>query len=257
MARQTRIETAVVAAVAALLAGLALTAPAARAENPVDGYKLAKFKVEVKGWQKMVQQNRHLAENECDVNDFSSGSEEVVFATKKPLYIVASYFPGQENPEFFSKTGELGIPTKAAVKRSFTPRVSYNGPACEDNGGGVETTYEPDCGTRTVQPFEVVLEYSRESTGGLLLRGSEDEDPFERCPSAGELGFPWLVTANSGDPGRPILAQLTQQELFDPGFRKWISIAHGARKEREPDAWTKTEVHWEVSFTRLRERVGR
>lgn len=256
MARQTRMETAVVAAVAALIAALALTAPAARAESPVKGFKTATFKVEVKGWQKMVQQHTRAAVDECDYSDFSSGSEEVVFATTKPVYLTATYAPGFENPEFFSKTGQLEIPTKAKVKRSYTPRVHSPAVPCEDNGGGVETTYQPDCGTKTVQPYGVRLQYTRYRKDGLLLSGNGDDDPFERCPGAGTMGFPWLLT-DTVRPGNYIYADLSQAELFDPEFRKWISIADGSRRSDETNYWTKTQIHWEVSFTRLREKVAR
>jgi hypothetical protein len=238
---------------AAAMAALALSAPA-EAATYGNGFKLAKFKVEVKGWQKMVQQSTHAPENECDISDFSSGSEKFSFATSKPYYVIASYMKGQDNPEFFSAR-QLAIPTVAVVKRSYTPRISGPAVPCEDNGGGVETVTQPDCGTRTVKPFEVRLQYGEQNTKGLVLSSYHSvEDPFEHCNGAGYMTFPNLLVERNGK-DKFVYAELTQDELFDPKFQKWISIAEGTRKERSADYWVKTTVHWEVSFTRLKEKV--
>lgn len=206
--------------------------------------------VEVKGVQTTVQQHTKEAADECDYSDFSSGSEEVVFRTTKPTYVTATYMPGLDNPEFLAGR-QLGIPTKARVKRSWTPRV--HGPAipCEENGGGVEIVELPDCGTKTVRAYEVRLQYARQGEPGLMLSGNGDQDPFERCPSASTMGFPWLLTENQ-KPRDWIVADLSQKELFDPGFRKWISIAEGEQRSDGDGHWAKTHIRWEVSFTRLK-----
>jgi hypothetical protein len=241
---------ALCAAVATLLA---LAAPA-EAANYSNGYKLSKFKVEIKGWQEMVQQSTHAPEHECDISDFSSGSEKFHFRTAKPYYVIASFMKGDENPEFFT-TKQLAIPTKASIERSYTSRISPPAIACEDNGGGVETTYTPDCGTKKVNPFEVRLQYADREKGKLLLSSYHSvEDPFERCPDASYMSFPNLLIEANGK-GRFIYADLPQSDLFDPKFQKWISIAEGTRKEKSDDHWVNTTVHWEVSFTRLKEKV--
>jgi hypothetical protein len=103
-----------------------------------------------------------------------------------------------------------------------------------------------------VQPYEVKLQYSREKKSGLLLSGSGEGDPFLECPGASTMGFPWLLVERSGREGNYILADLSQKELFDPGYQKWISIAEGERKTTAPTYWTKTHIRWEVSFTRLK-----
>ncbi len=256
-ARESRKRDALIALglalCAAVAAALALAAPAGAATYG-NGYKLSKFKVEVKGWQKMVQQRHHLAEDECDISDFTGGSEKFSFATQRPIYLVASHLKGQQNPEFFS-TKQIAIPTKAKVTRSYTPRITVPAVPCEDNGGGVETTYKPDCGTKTVMPFEVRLQYADRRKGALLLSSYHSvEDPFERCPGSAYMSFPNLLVEKARQ--KFIYADLSQDELFDPNFRKWISIAEGTRKERSGDHWVTTTVHWEVSFTRLKERVA-
>ena len=251
--RRDRVVALALALAATVAAALALSSPA-EAATYGNGFKLSKFKVEVKGWQTMVQQFTHASENECDPAIYSSGSEKLAFRTTKPIVVTASYMKGLENPTFLAGR-RLSIPVKATLKRSYTPRVSMPGPAenCGDNGGGVETTSQPDCGTRPAKKFSVGLEYSDRRRGALVLIGSDGADPFERCPG-NHLGFPSLLTETKG--GAPVFAELTQDELFDPRFRKWISIATGSRKEQDPDYWTKATIRWEVSFTRLKEKVG-
>jgi hypothetical protein len=231
----------------------ALAAPAG-AETYGNGFQLSKFKLEIKGVQTMVQQHTHAAENECDISDSSSGSEKVTFRTTKPIYVTASHMKGETNPEFFS-TRQLAIPTKAVVKRSYTSRISQPAIPCEDNGGGVETQFQPDCGTKVVQPFKVQLQYSERKKNGLLLTSYDEEDPFERCSGGGSyMTFPNLLVERTGS-GKFIYAEVSQDELFDPKFQKWISIADGTRKEQDADSWVKTHIHWEVSFTRLKTKV--
>lgn len=240
---------------ATLAAVLALAAPAGAATYG-NGYKLSKFKIEIKGVQKMVQQYSHAAEDDCDFSNFSSGSETLTFRTTKPQFIIASYMKGQQSPEFFS-TRQLAIPTKATVKRSYTPRITQPVVPCEFNGGGVENVPQPDCGTKVVKPYEVRLQYSERRRNALLLSSYGQMDVFHHCPGAGSfMGFPDLLVERSGKRGNYIYAELSQDELFDPRFRKWISIAEGSRKERYGDHWVRTQIRWEVSFTRLKERVA-
>lgn len=240
-------------AATALVAAFADKADAATYSN---GFRLSKFKVEVKGWQKTVQQNTHLATDACDADDHSSGAEMVRFKSK-PIVITAMYMPGDRNPEFFSGK-ELGIPAPAVVERSYTPRISYPSPSanCGENGGGVpEEVPQPDCGTKPVSSYGVRLGYGlgKDGQDTLVLNTDSTEDPFERCPGASH-GFPRLIIFdNKSD---YIGAELSQQELFDPQFQKWISIARGSSKEQTPDYWQKNTIHWEVSFTRLKEKPG-
>lgn len=238
---------AIVFAFAAIGAG-----PAAAADY-ANGFKVAKFKVEVKGTQDSEVHNTREAEGPCGVSDFSIGREHLAFHTTKPIAINAIDSPGGGfNPEFFG-AHQLSIPTVASVDRSFTPAITApHDPECGDNGGadpGAEEV-KPDCGRRNVK-FPVNLQYGRANHDGLLLSsGLTDERFYEECPSPASIeSFPWLLVEDTA--GKYIYADLSQKELFDPSFQKWISIARGSRKVSSADGWHKTTIHWEVSFTRI------
>ena len=239
-------------AVAAIAAATQSTASAAA----TNGYKSAKFRIEVKGWAKTVQQHSYLAEDECARDNFSSGSETIRFQTKKPIVITAAMFSGLDNPEFFSGR-RLGIPTRAVVNRSYTLRNGGAVPEdCPDNGGGVVPT-PPDCGRKVKDPWQLELAYLDDRRGLLGLSYSGGMlDPYKMCAGAGfPSSFPHFPESKgSYGRGGPIAAQLSQRDLFNRNFRKWISIAEGVYKQRTATWWARTTVHWEVSFTRLRSR---
>ncbi|MGN6217197.1 MAG: hypothetical protein ACTHN7_09620 [Solirubrobacterales bacterium] len=240
---------------AAVALGAALSAPAGAAGSS-NGFEVARFKVEIKGYQNMVQHHTHEASGECDVSDYSFGREHVSFHTTKPIYITATHMPGEFNPQIFGGP-QLGIPTVAKVQRSFTPVIGRPTGACGENGGadpGAEEV-KPDCGAKQIKPWRLELQYAREKKNALLLSGNGDQDPYTDCPGASTMGFPWLLVEKSGYKGKYISAELSQDELFHPQFRKWISIADGSAKNVGSDYWTKTDVHWEVSFTRLKSKA--
>ena len=242
----------VLGVVALLIAALA-AGPAAAAD-PTTGFQAAKFKVEVKGTQDSVVHYTREAEDACGVSDFSIGKEHLVFHTAKPIVITAFEAPGGGfNPEFFAGK-QLGVPTVASLHRSFDPMIDApSNPGCGENGGadtGVEEA-KPDCGTRRLK-FPVNLQYGYKSEDGLLLSsGLTEETLFKLCPqTAATESFAWLLVQDTA--GKGIYAQLSQKELFDPAFGKWISIAEGTRKRTTPDETRETKIHWEVSFTRLK-----
>jgi hypothetical protein len=238
---------------AAAALALALAAPASAATYG-NGYQLSKFKVEIKGWQNTTWHHAREAVDECDVSDHSFGRERVKFETTKPVYIIASHMKGEFNPSLFGGR-QLGIPTRAKVQRQFTPAITPPAVPCEENGGGVEHVTKPDCGTKIVNRWMVNLQYAREKKSALLLSAGDGDDPYASCPGNGISGFPWLIVEKSGYKGKYIYADLSQDELFDPKFQKWISIAEGSAKNSGADWWSQTKVHWEASFTRLKEKV--
>ena len=250
--RKRRLFAITLMAFFASMAAFAATVETAGASG-MTGYKSAKFRIEVKGFVKTVQQHTHLAEDDCDISNFSSGTETVAFRTEKPIVITAYKFPGLDNPEFFAGR-RLGIPTRAVVNRSYTPRISGPADGCGDNGGGAEPT-PPDCGRRVKNPWKLQMEFVRRGLLGLTYEGGM-RDPYNNCAGAGfPAAFPFFPEKKGlYGKGGLLGAQLTQAELFDRNFRKWISIARGTYKQRNDDWWATTKVRWEVSFTRLRSR---
>lgn len=249
MTRTDKAVALLLALGAAVALTLALVAPA-KAATYGNGFQVAKFKVEIEGWQKSASNREVESEEECGLNDHSYGRERITFETTKPVYVTATHMPGEFNPQLFSSTGQLAIPVRAVVRRSFTPLISLVPGACEENGGGAEPT-KPDCGTKTVKRWKVDLQFGREKKNGLLLSAYNGTDPFHACSSSGVVPFPNLLVEGSGHKGKYIYADLSQDELFDPHFQKWISLANGSATEVSSTLWEKTEVHWAVSFTRL------
>jgi hypothetical protein len=212
-------------------------------------FQEARFRIEIKGVQKTVQQHTHLAEETCDLTDISSGSERVVFRTR-PIVITALHAPGEFNPSLLASATPQGIPATATVTRSYTPRITLPGdPECGQNGGGSAET-KPDCGTRKVGDWRLDLEYDEEQKNGVFLAADEGPDLFAECPPAGGmLAFPFLDTTTTS--GKTITAQISQDELFDAGIGKWVAIAKGSRRYEGQGYWAKATVEWDVSFTRI------
>ena len=249
MTRTEKTIAALLALGAAVALTLALSAPA-RAATYGNGFQVSKFKVEVKGYSTTTWHRNYEAADECDVSDHSFGREKLTFRSARPVTITATHMRGEFNPQLFGGR-QLGIPTVAKVQRSFTPAITGPAAECEENGGGAEPTV-PDCGTRTVSPWKLNLQYAREKKSALLLSGGDGEDPFANCPGNGVESYPWLLVEKSGHTGKYIYADLSQDELFDPNYRKWISIANGSAKNSGEDWWSKTDIHWDVSFTRMK-----
>jgi len=247
MTRTDKLIALALACCAAIAVVLAANAGEAKAASYDNGFQVAKFKVEVKGWQKNVFMNSDMPSDVCDPGNYSSGEEEVTFKSK-PVVITATYMPGQGNPTFITGRS-LSIPAKATVKRHYSPWVVSLPAECGENGGGVETVHKYDCGTKTVKQFPLKLEYSADKRNKLLLVNDTEEDPFDECPG-GVDSFPKLVLYGAHE--AEIGADLSQDELFDPDYQKWISLANGVSRINTPAYKEKTTLHWDVAFTRLK-----
>ncbi|HTT94025.1 MAG TPA: hypothetical protein VMF55_05095 [Solirubrobacterales bacterium] len=246
----TRTDKAVATALAFCVAIALACAGQARAAGPT-GFKVAKFKVEIEGTQNSVWHRTVEAEVDCGTSDHSFGREKLAFRTTKPIYLTATHLPGEFNPQMFGSR-QLGIPTTAKVRRSFTPAVVPPARVCEENDGGAPVT-PPDCGTRTIRPWKLNLQYATDKKNALLLSsGDTDQDPYVNCPGSSLSSFPWLIVEGSGHKGDYIAAEVSQDELFDPKFQKWIAIGHGTAKESGSTWWSRTEITYSVSFTRLK-----
>lgn len=258
MTRTEKTIATLLALGAALALVLALASPS-RAATYGNGFQVAKFKVEVEGYSNTTWHRNYEAENECDVSDHSYGRERLTFATTKPIYITATHMPGEFNPMLFASNGRLGIPTRAKIQRTFTAAISAPVKGdCLGAGGGGEPTV-PDCGTKVVKPWTLEVEFSDKKKGALQLHSNGSiRTPFLNCPGA-LYTFPYLLDEEGtrGTSRKPLYADLSQDDLFDPRFRKWITIGDGAFKEVSDTWWAKTDVHWALSFTRLGEKKGR
>jgi hypothetical protein len=232
----------VAAGVIALEAGPAAAAPGK--------YKIAHFKVEVKGIQKTTQTFHHKPENECDISDTSAITEKVVFKST-PKVMTFYEAPGELNPiVLFDKPGKW--PTAATVTRHYTPRIVAPpaSPQCGEADGGESVAPVYDCGTKKVPNYEVELKYDERKKGGLHVFGGDHDDPFTNCLApVGDLSFPFLILDDTND--KPILAELPEDEVFDTGLGKLIVLGRGVQKVEEPDISAKVSIEWDVSLTRV------
>lgn len=250
MTRTDKIVASLLAFCAALAVVAAFTTKASAATYG-NGFQVARFKIEIDGTQTSTWHRAVEAENECEVSDHSFGREKLRFQTTKPIYITATHMPGEFNPQMFGGR-QLGIPTTAKIQRSFTPVITGPARTCEENGGGAEAT-KPDCGSRVVKPWTLNLQYASDKKNALLLSSeSTDKEPYASCPGSSLSSFPWLIVEGSGHKGKYIYAEVSQDELFDPNFQKWIAIGHGSAKDSGNGWWAKTDITYSVSFTRLK-----
>ena len=235
---------------AALTLSLALAGGAA-ATPSYEGFKMAKFKVEIEGRSNTSWKNNLDAANDCESSDHSYGGERLSFATKKPFVITATYFPDDLNPDIFSGSSSLGVPVVARVNRRNPPAVPSAARHSEDNGGGAEPV-RPDCGPRVVPKWHVELEFSDEKRNGLQLHSDNSaKDLYEHCPTLG-FTYPFLLDVTDARTEEPLFADLSPDDLFNPKLQKWITIGDGIYGEDDPAYSYVTQVHWTVSFTRLR-----
>lgn len=255
MSRSDRVVALGLATLATIMAVAALAVPA-KAASYGNGFQMSKFKVEIEGYSNTTWKRNVEAADECSTGDHSFGRERITFATTKPLVITASHMPGEFNPMIFSGRA-LGLPTKAKIQRSFTPSISLPARTCEDNGGGAEASV-PDCGTRTAKSWLLKLEFSDKKKNGFQVHGDRGAKiPYVNCPGAG-FTYPFLLDEEGTRASRkPLYADLSQDELFDPKFQKWITIGNGTYTESDDTWYARTEVHWAVSFTRLKETAAR
>ncbi len=253
MTRTDKAVALLLALGAAIALALALVAPA-KAATYSNGFQLSKFKVEIDGYSNTTWHRNIEATNECEVSDHSFGRERLTFESTKPVVITASHMPGEFNPQLFSGSAVLGVPVKVKIRRSFTPAIAAPARACEDNGGGAEVT-PPDCGTRTVKGWPLKLEFSDKKKNGFQVHSEGNvKIPYVNCPGAG-FTFPYLLDEEgTRERRKPLYADLSQDEIFDPQFRKWITLGNGSWKEADDTWWAKTDVHWAVSFTRIGEK---
>jgi hypothetical protein len=247
----TKLAGLYLAAVTAIVAMFAALATGAGAAPPgIDGFQMAKFKVEIEGRSYTSWHNELEAETDCDTSDHSSGTELLTFKTKKPFVITATHFADELNPSIFSGRSTLGVPVTAHVKRNYTPSVTPPAKTCEDNGGGAEPV-RYDCGSRT-RNWHVEVEFSDEKRNGLQLHGETTATrPYEDCPIGG-FGYPELLDKTSLSPEKPLYADLSPDDIFDPKLEKWITIGDGTCEDSLGTLKFRTHVHWTVSFTRLK-----
>ena len=247
---KARNATAILLGVVALaLFGGQGTSASGATSDPYASYDQARFRVTIKGYQKMIQQSSHLGESDCDADDFSSGKETLFFRSTKPIVVRAIDVPSYKNPFLVRGTrGPVRLPTRAKITRSFTPRIGPTPQWCGGTGGG--QTIPPDCGTRTFSPWRIEVAYDFLKARRITAAEVNLPQLYRNCQgSAG--AFPYLL-AEKGPRRAPVFAEIPKSEIFDGSIGKIITIARGHYRHKVEGYFYDTTVRWELTFERIR-----
>ena len=231
----------------------ALAAPAGAATYG-NGFKVAKFKVEIKGWQNIVQHRSARGRRRVRRQRPLLRPRADHLPDHKPIYITASHMPGEFNPQLFGGP-QLGIPARAKVQRSFTPVI-----AAARRSRAKTTAAAPKRPNPTAAP--------RSSSSGASTCSSAGRKRTACCSAATATrtrSSAAPARASPASPGCWSKAPATRASTSTPTSpRTSCSIPSSRSGSRSPTArrpkdggstwWTKTDVHWEVSFTRLKEK---
>ena len=243
MLRRTLVSGALaVAAVAALPA----LAPAAGAPA---GTPTRTFDVSVEGVQTTTFWAAHPQHSHCDQAVRGTGSERVIFTSKRPEAIVARRY-GQNFVSFGAGTlGDDEVAVRAKVTQHRAVVTQPLDPRCEGTGGTPTPPAKPDCGTKRTQ-FDVAVGWwpSAPARGITLDRGAviPPGQIFSNCPVQG-VTFPDLLTDTSSQ--RQIVARIPAGDLFNPALRKHIVIGSGRFVSKTAESGYTTQIRWTVSLT--------
>lgn len=256
--KKLRTIPALIGSLALMMALPAIASAGGAQADPYANYEQETFRVTVKGWTKSVDQNSHAGgADDCDVYDYSSGSERVNFRSVLPRLVTAVDVPGQKQPLIYWKLSNGAIrlpslPVAASVTRSFTRRIGTPPMWCNGTGGG--QTLAEDCGTRKNLSWDFNLSYDYASRDSIVLMPGIGgrKDPFANCRNPGAGAFPFIPESTTA--GKRISAELPKSELFDRSIGKIITIARGKWRHKITDYFSETEQRWEISLVRVKEK---
>jgi hypothetical protein len=232
----------------AVLLAVGLLAVAFSASADAAGkYQTANFKAEVKGVQTYTSKYDHTATDRCDTEAHSLTKETLRFASTKPVKLTATHIPGVKELVLTSGTKQLRIPTKATLTRSNQNSYVPAPDDCEGNGGGVDPGPAPDCGSRTINPLWLGVDYWKQGHIQLEPEDVAGSDQFKNC---GHGKFPYLLTGEHF--GKRQSADLPEDEVFDEKIGKLITIGKGDESIVNPEGYDDTKIRWEISLTRIK-----
>ena len=231
----------------AIAAALAVGSLAFSANASAEQYRQATFKAEIKGTQTFQSEYHHASTDACDPK-IDSSTKEILKFKSKPVKLTATDIPQAKELIFTSGTKPLVFKTKANLNRSHSYSASPVPEECGGNGGGVAPGPGPDCGSRTISPFPIGIEYYRRGRIHLVEQNAST-DPFERCGSG---AFPYLLEGETF--GKRQSAELPENEVFDERIGKLITIGEGTHGVVGPESWDETHIRWELSLTRVKDK---
>lgn len=234
---------------AALLALASLAFSVASANAAGSKYRQASFKAEVKGVQTYVDEYHHASTDRCDMGVDSVSREKIRFESRKPVILTATDIPGVKGLVLTGGTDKpLRFPTKAKLTRSHSNSHTQLPEDCGDNGGGVVPT-PPDCGSRTISPWWLSADFYKKDHVELQPEDVAGSDPFKSCGSG---QFPYLLHGTVF--GKRSDAELPTEDVFNEKYGKIIVLGEGDEYLPMPEGFTKTEIRWDLSLTRIKDK---
>ena len=134
--------------VAVLALGLVAAAPASATRLPGKSRE-AWFRVSVEGVQTLRWTENHPSEGQCGYEEHGSGSERVVFRSRRTVLVHAFQLFGTGPVILAGPDGQADLPMRGTVRRQGTLTLAPPEPGCEvgDGGDGTYVPPAPDCGT--------------------------------------------------------------------------------------------------------------
>jgi len=238
--------------VAAVALGLAVAAPASATKAPGKSRE-AWFRVSVQGVQTLRWSENHPPVGQCGYDEHGSGSERVVFRSRRTVLVHAFQLFGVGPVLFAGPKGNADLPMRGTVRRSGTLTLAPPAPGCAvgDGGDGTYVPPAPDCGTKRIRRLSLRLEYDVLNPRRITLwnDGREAAPEFTNCPSQGEG---WTKILSRDDRKRTAGEELPAHDLFDRGQGKMLVLGRGKVHSAYSGVEATTRIRWTLTLRRVR-----
>lgn len=240
-------------ATAVLVAGLAAAAPVSATRAPGKSRE-AWFRVSVEGVQTLRWSENHPREGQCGYEEHGSGTERVVFRSRRSVLVHAFQLFGIGPVMFAGPKGEAELPMRGTVRRQGTLTLAPPAPGCEVGDGGGDGSYTPpapDCGTKQIARLALRLEYDALNPRRITLwnDSSEAAPEFTNCPAQGEA---WTKILSRDDRKRTAGEELPAHDLFDRRQGKMLVLGRGKVHSAYSGVEATTRIRWTLTLRRVR-----
>jgi hypothetical protein len=238
--------------VAVLALGLAAAAPASATRAPGKSRE-AWFRVSVEGVQTLRWTENHPSRGGCDYDEHGSGTERVVFRSRRSVLVHAFQLFGIGPVMFAGPSDQADLPMRGTVHRQGTLTLAPPAPGCAvgDGGDGSYTPPASDCGTKRITRLALRLEYDALNPRRITLwnDGNEAAPEFTNCPAQGDA---WTTILSRDDHRRTAGEELPAHDLFDRRQGKILVLGRGKVHSSSSGVEATTRIRWTLTLRRVR-----